>query len=117
MITNNLATTALNCSVDGQNIVGTFTDARGGVGIYTSGNASGTDNTMYYTNPTLWDYWQNIYYPQIIRESYPIYIQEKAMDKGKQAFELVKALMDKKLLNVEKVKDFVEAMDTILKNL
>lgn len=39
------------------------------------------------------------------------------MDKGKQAFELVKALMDKKLLNVEKVRDFIEAMDTILKTL
>ncbi len=41
----------------------------------------------------------------------------KRMDKGKQDFELLKALMDKNLVKVDKVKDFIEAMDTILKTL
>lgn len=75
---------------------------------------------MYYTggtDTTLWNYWQNQYYPYVIRESYPVYIRERALDKGKQAFELLKALMDKKLVKLEKVSDFIEAMDTILKTL
>lgn len=76
-------------------------------------------NVVYYadSNGTLWNYWQNQYYPYVIRESYPVYIQERAMDKGKHAFELLKALMDKGLIKVDKVKDFIEAMDTILKTL
>ena len=79
--------------------------------------SSGT--TTYYSSGgnTLWGYWQDQYYPYVIRESYPVYIQDRAMDKGKQAFELLKALMDKNLVKVDKVKDFIEAMDTILKTL
>ena len=107
----------MNCAIDGQNI---NTDA-----IVTTGSLPAGSSSLTYTSgsagansaSSCWGYWQNYYYPQIIRESYPIYLQEKAMDKGKQAFELVKALMDKKLLNIEKVKDFVEAMDTVLKTL
>ena len=64
---------------------------------------------------TGWGYFQNYYYPQIIRESYPVYIQEKALDKGKQAFEVLKILQDKKLLNIKKVSDFIEAMDSLIK--
>lgn len=111
---------ALNCSVDGQNIVGSYSNTiSAGIGNVTTANltVSGT-NAMYYNDgSSLWGYWQNQYYPYVIRESYPIYIQEKAMDKGKQAFELLKALMDKNLVKVDKVKDFIEAMDTILKTL
>jgi len=66
---------------------------------------------------TLWQYWQGDYYPWVIKESYPVYLQEKAMDKGKHAFEVVKALQDKKLLKLDKVFDFIEAMDCILKTL
>ena len=106
----------LACSVDGQNIVGTTTTANYSSG---SGGTNGTNPMYYYdrSGTSLWNYWQNQYYPYVIRESYPIYIQERAMDKGKQAFELLKVLMDKKLLKVEKVSDFIEAMDAILKTL
>lgn len=80
------------------------------------GNTSSATSTFYnYPNVTGWDYWQNYYYPTIIRESYPIYIQEKAIDKGKQAFEILKILQDKKLLKVDKVSDFIEAMDSLIK--
>lgn len=62
-----------------------------------------------------WDYYQNYYYPYVIKESYPVYIQERAQDKGKQAFEIIKSLKDKKLLKIDKVEDFIEAMDTLIK--
>ena len=106
----------LSCAVDGQNIVGNVTVAGD---IAPSASAGTTDATYYYdsSGTSLWNYWQNQYYPYVIRESYPIFIQERAMDKGKQAFELLKVLMDKKLLKVEKVSDFIEAMDAILKTL
>jgi len=87
---------------------------------YTIGTATTLSNNYVVgadSNGTLWQFWQNQYYPYVIKESYPIYIQEKAMDKGKQAFEILKSLMDKKLLKLDKVSDFVEAMDTILKTL
>lgn len=113
----------LYCSVNGQNIdYGTVTTtATSGLGTLTV-TGSGTTNAVYYydngaANGTLWNYWQNQYYPYVIRESYPIYIQEKAMDKGKQAFEILKALMDKGLVKVDKVKDFIEAMDVLLKTI
>lgn len=76
-----------------------------------------TGNAVFQAPNSLWEFWRDGYYPNIIRESYPVYIQEKAMDKGKQAFEILKALMDKKLIKVEKVSDFIEAMDTLLKTL
>ena len=64
---------------------------------------------------TPWGFWQDYYYPQVIRESYPVYIRERAEDKGKHAFEIIKSLQDKKLLKLEKVSDFIEAMDTLIK--
>lgn len=51
----------------------------------------------------------------VIRESYPTYIQERAMDKGTKAFEILKILMDKGLMKIEKVKDFIDAMDALIK--
>lgn len=66
-------------------------------------------------NTSAWGYWQDFYYPQVIRESYPIYIRERAEDKGKQAFEIIKQLQDKKLIKLDKVSDFIEAMDTLIK--
>lgn len=74
-------------------------------------------NNQSYDNMTCWNYWHQYYYPQVILQSYPVYLQHQAMDKGKQAFEIVKALLDKKLIKLDKVSDFVEAMDTILKTL
>lgn len=75
------------------------------------------DTNGAYLNPpkTTWEFWTGTYYPQVIRESYPVYYQERAKDSGKQAFEIIKALQDKKLMKLEKVSDFVEAMDTLIK--
>lgn len=62
-----------------------------------------------------WHYWQNYYYPYVIRESYPVYIRERAKDKGKQAFEIIKILKDKKLISLKKVSDFIDLMDALIK--
>ena len=80
----------------------------GWVGDAVSTNAVHTMNTG-------WGWWQGYYYPQIIRESYPVYLQDRAKDSGKQAFEIIKALQDKKLMKLDKVSDFIEAMDTLIK--
>jgi hypothetical protein len=114
---NNQAMALMNCAVSGLSI-----DAQAAsqaLGTLTTTSAANSTSAFYYdgSGGTLWNYWQNQYYPYVIRESYPVYIQERAMDKGKHAFELLKALMDKKLLKIEKVSDFIEAMDTILKTL
>lgn len=62
-----------------------------------------------------WDYWTDYYYPYVIRESYPVYIQEKAMDKGQKAFEILKILQDKKVATFKTVGDFIETMDALIK--
>jgi hypothetical protein len=67
------------------------------------------------TSGTVWDYWQNYYYPQVISHSYPVYVQERAQDKGRQAFEIIKMLQDKKLIKLDKVSDFIDAMDCLIK--
>ena len=100
------ASDLLNCSLNGQSISGMTTF---------STNSSGTVNAPYTHPSTIWQYWTDYYYPQVIRESYPIYIQERAKDSGKQAFEIIKALQDKDLIKLDKVKDFVEAMDILIK--
>lgn len=64
---------------------------------------------------TGWTFWRDYYYPEVIRESYPVYISERAKDKGKQAFELLKMLKDKRFINLEKVSDFVDLMDELIK--
>ena len=69
------------------------------------------------SNPSAWDVWEGWYYPQVIRESYPVYLQERAKDSGKQAFEIIKALQDKKLMKMDNVSDFIKAMDTVIKTL
>jgi len=56
-----------------------------------------------------------MYYPEVIKTSYPVYIQERALDKGKQAFEIIKILKDKKLVNMTKVGDFIDLMDELIK--
>jgi hypothetical protein len=77
------------------------------------------ENAFYATDNSktlsCWGYWQDFYYPQVIRESYPVYIRERAQDKGKQAFEIIKILKDKKLIDMKKVGDFVDLMDELIK--
>lgn len=125
---------ALNYAVDGQTIQANYDGVGFTNGVmgqlsggsttasnqqYTLGSANSVaQNALYIANgDSLWKYWHQDYYPHVIKESYPVYIQERAMDKGKQAFEILKALMDKGLVKVDKVKDFIEAMDVLLKTL
>lgn len=116
---DNQAMQMMNCSMNGLAITG-GTGTSGIVGTYTTtSQGSSVTNAVYFGDPpnTAWGYWQQYYYPQVILQSYPVYLQDKAMDKGKQAFEILKSLLDKKLLKLDKVSEFVEAMDTILKAL
>ena len=62
-----------------------------------------------------WNYWTDHYYPQVIHPSYPVYLQERSKDKGKQAFEIIKILKDKKLVQIEKVSNFIDLMDELIK--
>jgi len=101
---NNEVMAMTNCSMN-DNLSFTITVDNAGSGTLTR------SDTIY----TGWGYWQNYYYPQIIRESYPVYIQEKAKDKGKQAFEIIKILKDKKLVDLKKVGDFIDLMDELIK--
>ena len=66
-------------------------------------------------NYSCWDYWHQNYYPYVIRDSYPVYIRERAEDKGKQAFEIIKMLKDKRFIKLETVADFIDAMDALIK--
>lgn len=67
------------------------------------------------SSQSCWGFWQDDYYPKIIRESYPVYIRERSEDKGKQAYEIIKILKDKKLVNLNKVGDFIDLMDELIK--
>lgn len=85
-------------------------------------NATNADNSSYTKTDLLyrphmssWDYYQNYYYPFVIKESYPVYLQERSQDKGKQAFEIIKVLKDKKLVNLSKVENFIDLMDELIK--
>lgn len=84
-------------------------------------SATVTDNLSISNTPgavgysTCWDYWSTGYYPQVIHTSYPVYLQERAKDKGKQAFEIIKVLKDKKLVSMTKVGDFIDLMDELIK--
>ena len=121
----------LNCSVESGTLnylssADTSECSDGSVTFETKGVTTCSDNTIgnqtsvgtagYYDGSgTCWHYWQDYYYPRIIRESYPIYIQEQSKDKGKQAFEIIKMMSDKKFLKLDKVKDFIGAMDLLIK--
>lgn len=104
---------------DGLSVVYSTTGGTTSAGLVTSGT-SGTglstgSSAVHCWNGSAWDFWQNCYYPQVIRESYPVYIQNRAEDKGKQAFEIIKQLQDKRLMKLEKVSDFIDAMDCLIK--
>ena len=66
-------------------------------------------------SPSCWNWWYSDYYPQVIKESYPVYIKEKSYDVGKKAYEIIKVLRDKELIELNKVKDFVKLMDELIK--
>ena len=103
----------MDCSVDGQSI--TWDGSKELNCVAQEPNSCYTD-LVYRPQPnTLWDYWSGWYYPQVIKESYPVYIRERASDEGKKAFEIIKMLQDKKIIKFDKVKDFVEAMDALIK--
>ncbi len=96
----------LNCSVDNNlNISSDTTDSGSGTFLV------GSDTS----NHTCWTYYQDYYYPYVIRESYPVYLQERAKDKGKHAFEIIKILKDKKLVQLKTVGDFIDLMDSLIK--
>jgi len=90
----------MNCSLDGLNVTGTQ-----------------STGMCFQPCKTVWDVWTDWYFPNVIQKVYPVYTQERSVDNGRKAFELIKALMDKKLIKCEKVSDFIEAMDIIIKQL
>ena len=97
----------------------TFTTSGGSMeisGASITGNPSGNES-YFYTGDDMscWNYWERHYYPQVIKTEYPVYIQERSKDKGKKALEIIKVLKDKKMLNMDKVKDFIDMMDTLIK--
>lgn len=87
------------------------------------GRGTTTDNKLVqavYRDPnynlgTVWDFWQDRYYPTVIRKEYPVYIQEQSYDKGKKAFEIIKMMKDKKLVELKTVGQFIDAMDELIK--
>ena len=103
---------ALNCSV-GDNLNFNAETSALYVGDFPPATGTGTVQTNHVNS--CWNYWWGGYYPQVIKESYPVYLQERAKDSGKQAFEIIKALQDKRLMHLEKVSDFIEAMDILIK--
>lgn len=92
---------------------GTLTIDTSANGTTTSAGIS-TDNTIS-SGTSCWDYWHTDYYPSVIHHSYPVYMQERAKDKGKQAYEIIKILKDKKLVKLGKVGDFIDLMDELIK--
>ena len=66
------------------------------------------------SNLTCWRYWQDWYYPAVIRESYPVSIQERAQGQRETGFEIIKVLKDKKLGKLDKVSDFINLMDALI---
>jgi len=97
----------MNCQVDDNlNVVNTS-----GLVNTSDFTASNLTNTVY----SCWDYWHRDYYPTIIHNSYPVYIRERSEDKGKQAFEIIKMLKDKRFIKLETVADFIDAMDALIK--
>ena len=75
-----------------------------------------TDNTTGRLNSSdinaCYDYW-NTYYPQSV--TYPYYSNTICIDKGLQALSIVKALMNKKLVKLTTIKQFIDLMDELVK--
>jgi len=92
----------------------TIDDGVRGLSTGSSGNMGMNDEFYYNGDMSCWNYWERHYYPQVIKTEYPVYIQERSKDKGKKALEIIKILKDKKLIKLDKVKDFIDAMDTLI---
>ncbi len=74
-------------------------------------SSTGGDITMHVGSHYVdYDYYHTHWYPYT--QYYPSFTIGE--DKTKQAFKIVKLLMKKKLVKVDKVKDFVELIDEIL---
>lgn len=82
---------------------------------YIGDKITSSDNTKYQTQLSSWHWWEDYYYPRVIKESYPVYIQEKALDKGKQAYEIIKMMKDKRFVKLDTGADFIEIMDALIK--
>jgi len=95
----------LNCSIDDNFNIDSGTIAVNDIGMATTSNY----------DISCWDYYHRDYYPYVIRESYPVYLQERAKDKSKQAFEIIKILKDKKLVQLKTVGNFIDLMDELIK--
>ncbi len=80
------------------------------------GTSSLPEADMVY-NTTAFHWWQEYYYPQVIKESYPVYVQEKSYDKGAKAYEIIKHLKDKDFVKINTAKQFIEIMDSLIKML
>ena len=85
----------------------TWTVTNTGIAV---GNA--TTTTVACNTTGCWDYWQQYPTPYYLNMSYPVYV-----DKGRQAFEVVKKLTEAKLLELRTAKQFMDAMDVVLKSL
>ena len=112
----------MNCSVDDNfNLSNEWEGGNGNNPVITgtSDAVSLVDSNGGYTfngtDLSCWGYYQDYYYPTVIRESYPVYLQERAKDKGKQAFEIIKILKDKKLVQLKTVGNFIDLMDELIK--
>ncbi len=79
----------------------TQTDTSTGTGAINTGSITTTLNC--------YDYWHQYHYPIT-----PVIHYGHTEDKATKAFKLAKALMDKKLIKIDKVKDFVTLMDEII---
>jgi hypothetical protein len=119
------AMSMLNCQVDNNlnfsasGISVNYAVGTESINLESSGTANMLDNKTwvadYPQKLTCWDWWSNYYYPGVIKEYYPVYIQERALDKGKQAYEIIKMLKDKKLIEIKSVSKFMELMDALIK--
>ncbi len=83
----------LDCSIKW----GNNDSSTGGEMMIGDGSSHYFDETNYY--PWIQSYCNHYHYPE---------------DKTKQAFKIVKVLMKKKMVKLDKVKDFVELVDEIL---
>ena len=92
----------MNCSLDNNLSIRSDSD--------NSANLSSSGSFV-----SCWQYWTDLYYPEVIRFSYPMYIQERAQDNGKKAYEIIKILKDKKLAKLNTVSDFINLMDELIK--
>jgi len=100
------AMSMLNCTVDDNLNITPNTST-----VCSNGNVWGGNGD----DLSCWGYYHQSYYPNVIRESYPVYLQERAKDKGKQAFEIIKILKDKKLVQLKTVGNFIDLMDELIK--